>query len=217
MSQYIQPYDLLMLAVLVVCILHGVWRGMVWEVATLASVFLSAAVAMSGCAALAPCFDVPEPWNRVLAMLTLYLVTATAIWLLFQLISRVIERLRLKEFDRQLGAIAGLVKGGIYCVLITFFAVTLSEPARQVILVSRSGGYIARAIHQANAILPVDLRAVLGKYIDELDQKLHAPAKPSRQPAQMLLPTSDVDQPPDRAGDGNGVPRAVSEPTGAGG
>jgi membrane protein required for colicin V production len=74
-----------------------------------------------------------------------------------------------------LGAIFGLVKGVLYCVLITFFAVTLSEAARQIVLQSRSGDLIARGIRNANPIIPEDLRTYLGKYIDELDEKLHAP------------------------------------------
>jgi hypothetical protein len=70
-----------------------------------------------------------------------------------------------------------LAKGALYCVIITFFAVTLSEPARQTVMQSRSGDLIARGIRNANPILPADIREHLGKYIDELDEKLHAPPK----------------------------------------
>ena len=64
-------------------------------------------------------------------MLVLYLVTAAAIWIVFHLVSSIIDRVQLKEFDRQLGAIFGLAKGILYCVVITFFAVTLygADPA----------------------------------------------------------------------------------------
>jgi hypothetical protein len=40
---------------------------------------------------------------------------------------------------------------------------------------SRSGDLIARGIRDANPILPADIRTWLGKYIDELDEKLHTP------------------------------------------
>jgi hypothetical protein len=69
----------------------------------------------------------------------LYVATALAIWLLFRLVSGAIDRVKLKEFDRQLGVVFGLAKGILYCVIITFFAVTLSETARQTVLQSRSG------------------------------------------------------------------------------
>ena len=57
-------------------------------------------------------------------------------------------------------------------MVITFFAVTLYEPLRQMVLKSYSGYAIARITRNANPILPEDVRAVIGKYIDELDQKL---------------------------------------------
>ena len=175
MSQFIQPYDFLMLAVLVGTMLFGAWKGMAWQLAALASVLVSAAVAVHSSGALAPYFPGQEPWNRFLAMLVLYVVTAGAIWIVFRLVANVIDRVKLKEFDRQLGALFGLAKGILYCVIITFFAVTLSESARQAVLQSRSGDLIARGIRNANPVLPDDVRQWLGKYIDELDAKLHAP------------------------------------------
>lgn len=173
----IQLYDYLMLAVLVGALVFGAWKGMAWQVASLASVFVSAAVAVHSSPAVAPYFSAHEPWNRFLAMLVLYVTTAVAIWFFFRLAARVIDRVKLKEFDRQLGAIFGLAKGALYCVIITFFAVTLSEVARQAVLQSRSGDFIARGIRQANPVLPDDVRAWLGKYIDELDERLHSPPK----------------------------------------
>jgi membrane protein required for colicin V production len=173
----IQPYDVVMLVVLVGATLFGVWKGMAWQVASLASVVVSAAVAVHSSVAIPPYFPGQEPWNRFLAMLVLYVITAGAIWILFRMVSGAIDRVKLKEFDRQLGATFGLAKGVLYCVVVTFFAVTLSEPARQKVLESRSGDLIARGIRNANPILPEDIRTYLGKYIDELDERLHAPVQ----------------------------------------
>ena len=52
------------------------------------------------------------------------------------------------------------------------------------VLESRSGDLIARGIRNANPILPEDIRTYLGKYIDELDEKLHAPRKDSQRSRQ---------------------------------
>jgi membrane protein required for colicin V production len=189
MSEIIQPYDVVMLAVLVGMLLFGVWKGVAWQVAALASVLLSAAVAVHCSAAVTPyvSFSEHEPWNRFFAMLVLYVVTAGAIWILFRFVAGIIDRLKLKEFDRQLGAMFGLAKGVLYCVIITFFAVTLSERTRQTVLVSRSGDLIARGIRNANPILPDDVREWLGKYIDELDERLHAPPQePTKDVAKQV-------------------------------
>jgi membrane protein required for colicin V production len=168
-------YDVVMLIVLIGATLWGVWKGMAWQVTSVASVVVSAAVAIHSSAAAAPYFPGQEPWNRYLAMFVLYCVTAAAIWIVFHFVSGIIDRVQLKEFDRQLGAAFGLAKGVLYCLVITFFAVTLSESARQKVLESRSGDLIARGIRNANPILPEDVRTYLGKYIDEFDAKLHAP------------------------------------------
>jgi membrane protein required for colicin V production len=168
----VQPYDIFMLGVLFFCILYGAWRGMAWEVASLASILVSVLVAARLSGPLAPYLSGEAPWNRFLAMLVLYVLTSLAIWLAFRVVADFINRVQLKEFDRQLGALVGAAKGLLWCIVITFFTVTLSEPARQTILRSRSGYYIAVATHRAVPILPRELRDVLGKYIDELDEKL---------------------------------------------
>ncbi len=72
MSQWIQPYDVAMLAVLVIMLAVGVWKGMAWQLAALGSVVISAGVAVHFSAPLAPMFGSNEPWNRFLAMLVLY-------------------------------------------------------------------------------------------------------------------------------------------------
>lgn len=174
-SAIMQPYDIAMVLVLAAATLFGVYKGMAWQVASLASVVVSTLVAVHSSAAVAPYFPGAEPWNRFLAMLLLYILTSAAIWIVFRLVSNIIDRVKLQEFDRQLGATFGLAKGVLYCVVITFFAVTLSESARKLVLESHSGELIARGIRNANPILPEDIRTYLGKYIDELDQKLNTP------------------------------------------
>ena len=180
----LQPYDFLMIAVLFLCTLFGAWKGMAWQLAALASLLVSGIVAMRLSGPIAPYFGAVSPWNRCIAMLLRYVGTSLVIWLLFNLVSGFISRLRLKEFDRQLGGVFGAIKGLLWCVVITFFAVTLSEPARQGVLKSYSGYYIAVLTHRAAPLLPPEVRAVLGKYIAELDRKLD----PKTPPAPGLAP-----------------------------
>jgi membrane protein required for colicin V production len=172
MSFPVQPYDVFMLGVLFCCALYGAWRGLAWEVTSVAAVVLSVLVAGHFSGPLAPMLSSEAPWNRFLAMLVLYIATSLGIWLAFRVLANFVNRLQLKEFDRQLGALAGAAKGALWCIVITFFTVTLSEPARQTVLRSRSGYYIAVATHRAMPLLPRELRDVLGKYIEELDEKL---------------------------------------------
>jgi membrane protein required for colicin V production len=182
----LQGYDILMLLVLVGTTVFGAWKGMAWQLASLASVVLSTMVAIHGSGSLAPHISAKEPWNRFLAMLILFLATSLAVWLVFRLVARVIDRVRLKEFDRQVGALFGLAKGVLLCVVITFFVVTLSETARQSVLGSRSGRYIALLTKSATPILPEEVTRVLGQYIDELDRKLD-PDTPPAEPVERAV------------------------------
>jgi membrane protein required for colicin V production len=196
-----QPYDLLMLVVLVTTAVYGLWKGMAWQVTSLASLLASSFIAVRFGEPLAPYFSKQEPWNRFLAMLTLFLITSLLVWLAFRMVRGLIDRLRLQEFDRQIGALFGLAKGALCCIVITFFAVTLSEPARRAVLASRSGHYISVFLRDAKPILPEKVRSVLGGYIDELQKTLQtAPGNqpPSGgQPADQKgpLPASDNQSP----------------------
>ena len=181
----VQPYDILMLLVLVSAAIFGAWKGMAWQLASLGSVVLSCMVSIRFSGMVAPYISDHKPWNRVIAMLILYLVTSLAVWLVFRLIARAIDRVRLKEFDRQIGSLFGLAKGVLLCLVITFFAVTLSETARQTVLKSRSGYYTAVLIHRATPVLPEEIRSVLGKYIEQLDRGLD----PDTAPAEEETPT----------------------------
>ncbi len=180
----LQPYDLVMLAVLMLNIGFGAWKGMAWQVAALGSFILSAAAAVHLSGPLAPLISVQSPWNRCIAMLILYLATSLAIWVLFRLVAGLIDRVELKEFDRQAGALFGTAKGVLWCAAITFFAVTLVEPARNHILGSHSGRFTAVLIHRAAPLLPTEIREIVGRYIDQFDRRMSPdlPSDPGDQP-----------------------------------
>jgi membrane protein required for colicin V production len=184
----LQPYDFLMILVLTLCALFGAWKGMAWQLAALASLVVSGLVAAHFSGPFAPYFGAEAPWNRCLAMLVLYVATSLVIWLLFRMVSSAIDRVELKEFDRQLGALFGAIKGVLWCVVITFFAVTLSEPGRQAVLKSHSGYYIAVLTARGVPLLPQEVRAVLGKYIDELDRRLDPKQPAAPAPNRQLAP-----------------------------
>ena len=177
-SSPIYGYDVVMLIILVSATVFGAWKGVAWQLASLASLVVSWLVAMRFGRQLARYLPGDEPWNHFLAMLILFLLTSLVIWLLFRMVAGLIDRVRLKEFDRQMGALLGLAKGALLCLVVTFFAVTLSEGARQAVLHSHSGKLIARVIQQATPAMPEEVRDVLGKYIDQFERRLDPDAPP---------------------------------------
>jgi membrane protein required for colicin V production len=165
-----QTYDIIMLIVLGATTFIGFRKGLVWQLASLAAIVVSYLVAVQFRDVLSNHIDAEPPWNTFLAMLILYIGTSFVIWLVFQFVRGFIDRAKLREFDRQLGAIFGLAKGVLLCVIITLFAVTLlGDQQRQQIIDSKSGLYIAQLLDRADAVMPDELHDFLHPYLHRLD------------------------------------------------
>ena len=172
-SFIVQVYDVIMLVVIGMATIFGAIKGFAWQVASIASILASYLVAYRFRYDVAEMIQATPPWNLFLAMLILYVGTSFVIWVGFRLVSGMIDRVRLKEFDRHLGAGFGLLKGLIYCLLITMFAMSLLGPAQQqAICNSRSGYYIATALDRGVGVLPQEIHDVVGPYLARLDSKL---------------------------------------------
>lgn len=168
-----ETYDIMMIGVLVAATLFGAWKGLAWQIASLAAIIASYYVAFNFRDQVAEQIHTTPPWNVFIAMLLLYVGTSFVIWVVFRLVSGVIDRVKLKEFDRQIGALFGLAKGVLLCVIITLFAVTLAtEAQRQAIIRSKSGYYIAVLLDKSDPVLPKEVRDVLHPYIHQLDEQL---------------------------------------------
>ena len=167
-------YDIVMLVVLVGAALFGAIKGFAWQLASIASIGASYFVAYRFREPFSQSIQAEPPWNRFLAMLILYVGTALVIWVLFRMVSGTINRMRLKEFDRQIGALFGLAKGALYCTLITMFAVTLmGDGIREKIVMSRSGHYIAKVLDRSQAVIPPEIHEVVEPYLKRFDEEFN--------------------------------------------
>lgn len=168
-------YDIIMLAVLAGAMLFGAIKGFAWQLASIASIVFSYVVAYKYREPFSESIQADPPWNRFLAMLILYVGTSLVIWAVFRMISGTIDRLKLREFDRHVGAVFGLARGALWCTLITLFAVTLSgDRVRNAIVNSTSGLYIARVLDQSEAVMPPELQQVIRPVLHRFDEQFHA-------------------------------------------
>lgn len=178
-----ESYDMVMLAILVGATLYGAVKGLAWQLASLASLVASYLCAYQFRDAVAPMIAASPPWNTFTAMLVLYAGSSLVIWVGFRVVADFLDRLRLKHFDRQMGAVVGLGKGALLCVVVTFFAVTLlGESLRSDIVRSRSGRAIAQLLDDSDAIIPDELHAVLEPYLDRFEERLDPHADPAGTP-----------------------------------
>ncbi len=174
-----EKYDILMLVILLGAMMFGAVKGFAWQLASIGSIVASYIVAYRFREPLSLSIQAEAPWNRFLAMLILYIGTSLVIWMAFRMISQTIDRLKLKEFDRQVGAIFGLAKGCLYCILVTLFAVTLLGPkTRSAIVASSSGRYIAKVLDQSESVIPPEIHQVVGPYLEKFERSFDASSQP---------------------------------------
>lgn len=181
-------YDLLMLLVLGANLLLGFWKGMIWQVASIGSLVLSYFMALRYSTALAPMLGIDAPLNRFVAMLLLYLASALFVWLIFRAVSGFIDRLKLTEFDHQVGGLFGAAKGVLWCVGITFFTLSLIPMARGAVLESRSGHYIALLLNHANDVMPSEFHQVLDPYLSKFQNELTPDGTKPNQAGETAAP-----------------------------
>lgn len=186
-----QTYDILMLLVLLATTMFGFWKGMAWQVASLASLVVSYFVARKFAGQLAPSIGNSEPWfNEIVAMLIIYIATSFVIWNLFRLVSGIIDRMKLDSFDHQMGALIGFAKGVLLCLVITFFAVTLlPQSQKSMIIDAQSGQYIVRFLDKAESIIPPRIHQIIHPYVEQIEQGLDPNYQPNAfQNYQTFLP-----------------------------
>lgn len=169
-------YDLLMLAILAGMAMYGYFKGMAWQIAHLASFIASYFVAVRFADRLAPQITfVNPPANKFVAMLIIYVAASFAVWSIFRVIRSGIDSVKMEGFDHQMGAVLGFGRGVLWCVGVTFFAVTLLPATqKQQIVNSRSGYYIARLLDETDSLFPPEVHQVVGPYLDRLGNELHA-------------------------------------------
>ena len=175
-----QTYDMLMILVLVAATLFGFWKGMAWQIASLASLVVSYFVAKEFADQLAPMISNHAPWNKFVAMFAIYIATSFVIWTLFRLVSGLIDRVKLDGFDRQMGALIGLAKGGLLCIVITFFAVTiLPQNQKDTIIASNAGQYIIRFLDKTHSVVPPEIHEVIHPYVERIEKRLDPNYQPN--------------------------------------
>lgn len=171
-----QTYDILMLIVLGGLTFYGYIKGMAWQLAYLASFVVSYFVASKFGDQFAPMFGDAAPWNKFAAMVAIYVVTSFGIWMVFRAVSGGIDRVKLDGFDHQMGAIVGFLRGLLWCLAITFVALTVVSKAvpsvRQGIIGTTSGRYIAQFIDKSEQLFPAEVHQVIGPYLQQIDQGL---------------------------------------------
>lgn len=169
-------FDTMVLVIVAATALFGWRRGLATQVASIVSIVASVFLATRFSRSVSELIDAPPPWNNFAALLVLYLGTSLVIWLVFRQVRKSIEELKLKEFDRQMGALFGAAKGCLLACVVTVLAIRFVDDAqREAIVRSRSGRTIAQVLHRAEGWMPDNVRGYLAPYLEELQRQMPPP------------------------------------------
>ncbi len=162
-------FDLFILAILLFTTIRGAAKGVAWQLAGIGALVLCFLFATPLSLAFAPMIKLAPPLNRWVAMLGIYLVFSFGTFSIARGFRGALEKAKFVEFDRHLGALFGLAKGAIIALVITFFAVAMSEKTREYVLKTHTGYASAHIMSALDPIMPKELHAILEPYIHELD------------------------------------------------
>jgi uncharacterized membrane protein required for colicin V production len=161
-------YDAAIVCVLLGGMAWGAWRGIVWQLASIASLVLGYAVAHTTSDDLAAHFHVPgDPIvARGLAMVVIYAAVSGSVFVMAWLVRATLSRLKFEAYDRHLGMVLGGLEGGLLGLIVTLFVVSLAPDSRGPIFASPTGKVVARLMHGLGPVLPREARTVLGPFWD---------------------------------------------------
>lgn len=149
--------DGLLLAVLLLSVLLGAWRGLVYEVLSVASwvaAFVLAQAYADEVALMLPLDSLSPPLQLAAGFLVVFIAVAFAGGLLAWLVKKLVASVGLRPVDRILGSAFGLARGVV--MLLAFAVVVSMSPMRdaQWWQASAGGDVLVATLHALKPLLP---------------------------------------------------------------
>ena len=170
-----QIVDLVVLAVLLYCAVKGASRGLLSQLAWVVALLLCFKFSGTLAPAIEPMIGVDPPLKQWIAMLAVYVGLCGVSFFAAGMLSSWMQKAKIIDFDKHLGGVLGLVKGVVICMTAMFFAITMSEPMRQIVSKTYSGYAAAVILHNSQFLIPLlpeNTVARVRNVIDEFNRRL---------------------------------------------
>lgn len=179
-------YDAAMAGVVVAGMVWGAWKGVTWQLASLASLILGYMVSYQLSPQLAPHFPGSPVVSRALAMIAVYAAVSGGVFLVAWAFRAILKRMKFEAFDRHLGMLLGGMEGAFLGMVVTFFVVSLAPSTRDPIFSSPSGKLVGGLMNAVGPVLPSEAREALTPFIAQAKQAITTGEK-----VLPLLPLTD--------------------------
>ena len=168
--------------------LFGFWKGMAWQIASLASLVVSYFAALRFSEQLAPMFGEQAPLNRFVAMLAIYIGTSFVIWTLFRLVSARSTRC---GSNRSTSSSARCSASPRACCCAWRSRSSPSRccrrPQGEAIVGSQSGRYIVALLDKSHSVFPPEIHQIIDPYLNKIEQRLNPNFQPHGQDMQQAV------------------------------
>jgi membrane protein required for colicin V production len=178
-------FDIAVVGIVVLALLHGAWKGLAWQLAGIFSLIAGFGVGLPLSAPLAHFFGSSAPLNRFIAVAVVYALVSLGIYLAAFYYREAIQKWKLDNWDRHLGGLLGAIKGYLLCLVLTFFAITLFSGLRDPILSRPTGKLMAYTMHSVHPVWPAGFHSIIHSYIEHDEEPAEAaPPPPSAPPSK---------------------------------
>ncbi len=179
-------YNVLVVCVLLFFLVRGASRGLVWQLAGILGIMLCITFAGSASKVIGPHINLPQPTNQWAVMFITYMLASLVAFGFARTLNGWIEKMEMKEYNRHLGAVFGLLKGALLVLIMTFMIVTFSEKTRNSLKDSQAAHIAARIIHQIEPLVPDKLNGAVNKYIQMFDATGFVAHDPNEETEEVL-------------------------------
>lgn len=174
-------FDLFVIACILIGALLGAWKGMIWQLAGIGSLFFGFVLGMPLSGWIAGGFENPDVFERFLVFAICYAAISLACYGVALMLRKKLEQAKLQKYDRHMGAFLGVVNGLAFAAVTTMFLVILVESARKPVLTRPTGKLIGKTLDGLHGVLPEGVHDVLHPYMHPHEPP-HAPSEPSESP-----------------------------------
>ncbi len=152
--------DLILLIVLLASVLIGVWRGLVFEVLSVAgwvAAFFLAQWFADEAAAWLPLGETAEPLRYAAGFAAVFIATAFLSGFVAWLVKKLVEKAGLRPVDRTLGGAFGLLRGLVILLAVALFVGMTPLKDEAAWRTSAGAGWLQAALHTLKGTMPLSL------------------------------------------------------------
>lgn len=156
--------DIVMLVILLLSVLIGLWRGLMYEVIVVAgwvAAFVLSPLYAADVAAWLPAGSLSEPLRLAIGFLLVFVVVVFAGGLVAWLVQKVVASVGLRPVDRILGGGFGVARGVVLLLALALVVNMLGQHEAAWWTESQGGRVLSATLHELRPLLPQTVAAYI--------------------------------------------------------